>query len=166
LLLHLHIVQVHFYCDRRGIAIPKVPCGNKSNIVFVAMATASPMDLQLRNVPFEGNDTKNANNTQEMADVVGNLLEDAAKKKLKMKFKMREVMEKINVAQLTRAYVADGMSALRPDGIKKSTKRSQKSGRHINTAAWSKIRKLAKGEASGEESGEKNNTADPIATSS
>jgi hypothetical protein len=74
------------------------------------------VDLQLRNVPFEGNDTKNANNMQEMADVVGDLLEDAAKKKLKMKFQMRDAMEEINVAQLTRAYVADGMSALRPDG--------------------------------------------------
>jgi hypothetical protein len=84
-----------------------------------------------------------------------------------MKFKMREVMEKIKVAQLTRAYrVADGMSALRPDGTEKSKKRSQKTGQHINTAAWSKICKLAKGEASGEESGEKDNTADPIATSS
>lgn len=124
------------------------------------------VDLQLRDVPFEGNDTKNANNMQEMADVVGDLLEDAAKKKLKMKFKMREVMEEINVAQLTRAYVADGMSALRPDGTEKSKKRSRKTGRHINTAAWSKIRKLASGEASGEESGEKDNTADPIATSS
>src|SRR6476646_7836495 len=89
------------------------------------------VDLQLRDVPFEGNDTKNANNMQEMADVVGDLLEDAAKKKLKMKFKMREVMEEINVAQLTRAYVADGMSALRPDGTEKSKKRSRKTGRHI-----------------------------------
>jgi hypothetical protein len=124
------------------------------------------VDLQLRDVPFEGNDTKNANNMQEMADVVGDLLEDAAKKKLKMKFKMREVMEEINVAQLTRAYVANGMSALRPDGTKRSNKRSRKTGQHINTAAWSKIRKLAKGEASGEESGKKDNTADPIATSS
>jgi hypothetical protein len=124
------------------------------------------MDLQLRDVPFDGNDTKNANNMQEMADVVGDLLGDAAKKKLKMKFKMREVMEEINVAQLTRAYVADEMSALRPAGTKKSKKRSQKTGRHINTAAWSKIRELASGEASGEESVEKDNTADPIATSS
>jgi hypothetical protein len=31
------------------------------------------VDLQLRNVPFEGNDTKNANKMQEMADVVGDL---------------------------------------------------------------------------------------------
>jgi hypothetical protein len=45
------------------------------------------VDLQLRDVPFKGNDTKNANNMQKMADVVENLLEDAAKKKLKMKFK-------------------------------------------------------------------------------
>jgi hypothetical protein len=59
------------------------------------------VDLQLRDVPFEGNDTNNANNMQEMADVVGDLLEDAAKKKLKMRFKMREVMEEINVAQPT-----------------------------------------------------------------
>jgi hypothetical protein len=93
------------------------------------------VDLQLRDVPFEGNDTKNANNMQEMADVVGDLLEDAAKKKLKIKFKMREVMEEINVAQLTRAYVANGMSALWPDGTKKFKKRSRKTGRHINTAA-------------------------------
>jgi hypothetical protein len=82
------------------------------------------VDLQLRNVPFEGNDTKNANNVQEMADVMGDLLEDAAKKKLKIKLKMRNVMEEINDAQLTRAYVADGMNALRPDGTEKSTKRS------------------------------------------
>jgi hypothetical protein len=81
------------------------------------------VDLQLRDVPFEDNDTKNASNMQEMADVGGNLLEDAAKKKLKMKFKMREVMEEINVAQVTRAYVADGMSALRPDGTEESKKR-------------------------------------------
>jgi hypothetical protein len=120
----------------------------------------------LRNVPFEGNDRKNANNTQKMADVVGDLLEDAAKKKLKMKFKMRDVMEEIDVAQLTRAYVANGMSALRPDDTEKSKKRSQKTGQHSNTTAWSKIRKLAKGEASGEELGETNNTADPTATSS
>jgi hypothetical protein len=124
------------------------------------------MDLQLRDVPFEGSNTKNASNMQEMTDIVGDLLEDAAKKKLKMKFKMREVMEEINVVQLTRAYVADGMNALRPDSTKKPKKRSQKTGRHINTAAWSKIRKLASGEASGEESGERYNTADRIATSS
>jgi hypothetical protein len=103
---------------------------------------------------------------QKMANIVGHLLEDAAKKKkLKTKFKMREVMEEINVAQLTQAYVADGMSALRPDGIEKFKKRSRKNGRHFNTAAWSKIRKLAKGEASGEESGQKD-VADPTATSS
>jgi hypothetical protein len=71
---------------------------------------------------------------QKMADVVDDLLEDAAKNKLKMKFKMREVMEEINVAQLTRAYVADGMNALRPDSTEKSKKRSRKTGRHINTA--------------------------------
>jgi hypothetical protein len=79
---------------------------------------------------------------------------------------MRDVMEKINVTQLTRAYVADEMSALRLDGTEKCKKRSQKIGRYINTAAWSKIRKLAKGEASGEELGGKDNTADPTATSS
>jgi hypothetical protein len=124
------------------------------------------VDLQLRDVPFEGNNTKNANNMQEMADVKGDLLKDAAMKKLKIKFKMREVMEEINVALLTRAYVTDGMNALRPDSTVKSKKRSQKTRRHINTAAWSKIRKLASGEASGEESGEKDNIADPIATSS
>jgi hypothetical protein len=124
------------------------------------------VDLQLRDVPFEANETKNANNMQEMTDVLGDSMEDVAKKKLKMNFKMREVMEEINVAQLTRAYVANGMSALRPDGTEKSKKRLQKIGQHINTAAWSKIRKLAMGEASGEESGEKDNTADPIATSS
>jgi hypothetical protein len=45
------------------------------------------VSLQLRDVPFESNDTKNANNMQEMADVVGDLLEDAAKKKLKVKCK-------------------------------------------------------------------------------
>jgi uncharacterized NAD(P)/FAD-binding protein YdhS len=122
------------------------------------------VDLQLCDIPFEGNETKNANNMQEMAAVVGDLLEDAARKKLKMKFKMREVMEEINVAQLTWAYVADGMSALQPDSTEKSKKRSQKTGRHINTAAWSKIHKLASGEASGEESGKKDNTADTIAT--
>jgi hypothetical protein len=93
-----------------------------------------------------------------MADVVGDLL--------KVKFKTREVMGEINVAQLTRAYVADGMSALRPDGTEKSKKRSRKTGQHINTAVWSKICKLAKGEASGEESGEKDNIANPTATSS
>jgi hypothetical protein len=108
------------------------------------------VDLQLRDVPFEGNNTKNANNMQEVADAMGDLLEDAARKKLKMKFKMRKVMEEINVAQLTRAYVVDGMSALRSDSTEKSKKRSQKTGRHNNTAAWSKIRKLASGEASGE----------------
>jgi hypothetical protein len=130
--------------------------------VFVAMA----LGLAVARRPIRGQCTKNANNMQEMADVVGDLLEDAAKKKLKMKFKMREVMEEINVAQLTRAYVVDGMSALRPDGTKKSKKRSRKTGRHINTAAWSKIRKLASGEASGEESVEKDSSANPIATSS
>jgi hypothetical protein len=113
------------------------------------------VDLQLRDVPSEGNDTKNANNMQKKADVVGDLLEDAAKKKLKVKFKMREVMEEINVARLTRAYVVDGMSALRPDGTEKSKKRSRMTGRHINTGALSKIRNLAKGEASGEESGDR-----------
>jgi hypothetical protein len=37
---------------------------------------------------------------------------------------MRDIMEKINVAQLIRAYVADGMNALWPDGTEKSKKRS------------------------------------------
>jgi hypothetical protein len=163
LLLYLHVIQVHFYCDRRGIA--RFPKFLAARIVTLCLLQWQ-VDLQLRDVPFEGNDTKNANNMQEMADVVGDLLEDAAKKmKLKMKFKIRDVMEEINVAQLTRVYVADGMNALRQDGTKKSEKRSQKTGQHINTAAWSKIRMLAKGEASGEESGEKDNTADPTATS-
>jgi hypothetical protein len=109
------------------------------------------VDLQLRDVPFEGNDTKNANNMQETADAVGDLLKDAAKKKLKMKFKMREVMEEINVAQLTRAYVADGMNSLRPDSTVKSKKRSRKTGQHISIqllgarfASWQVVRLVEK----------------------
>jgi hypothetical protein len=43
------------------------------------------VDLQLRDVPFEGNNTKNANNMQEMGDVVGNLLEDAGTRAAIMK---------------------------------------------------------------------------------
>ena len=84
----------------------------------------------------------------EMADIVGDVLEDAQKKKLKMKFKLREIMEEVTVAQLTRGYMAEGMHALRADGMQKPKKRGRKTGRQVNTAAWSKIGKVAKGEDS------------------
>jgi hypothetical protein len=102
------------------------------------------VDLQLRDVLLEGNDTKNANNMQEMADIVGDVLEDATKKKMKMQFNLREPMEEVNVAQLTGAYMADGMHALRTDGAEKPEKRGQKTGRHINAATWTKISTVAK----------------------
>jgi hypothetical protein len=105
------------------------------------------VDLQLRDVPFEGSDTKNANNMQKMADVVGDLLEDAAKKKLKMKFKMREVMEEIKVAQLTRAYVADGMSARYGQTAPRSPTRGHERSDNISIqllgarfASWQRVR--------------------------
>jgi hypothetical protein len=162
LLLHLHVVQVHFYCDRREIAIPKVPYSKKSNIVFVAMAGG----LAVAQRPLQGQRHEECQQHTRDGRRRGRPVEGCSEEEAEDEVQIREVIEEINVAQLTRAYVADGMSALRPDGTKKSKKRSRKTGRHINTAAWSKIRKLAKGEASGEESGEKDNTADPIATSS
>ena len=116
------------------------------------------VDLHLRDRGFEANDTKNANNMQEMAVTVGDLLEDAYKKKLPMKLEVRDVLEEMNVADLTRGYIADGIFALRADGGEKPKKRARKTGRQVNTAAWSKIGKVAKGEVGGEEAGEKDNT--------
>jgi hypothetical protein len=43
-----------------------------------------------------------------------------------MKFKMREIIEKVSAAQLTRAYMVEGMHALRADNIKKPKKKGQK----------------------------------------
>jgi hypothetical protein len=131
-LLHLHFVQVHVYLDRRGLAILEFHC--LSRIVTVSLLRLH-VDLQLRDVLLESCDTKNANNMQEMADIVGDVLEDAAKKKMKMKFKLREVMEEVTVAQLTRAYMAEGMHALRADTIQKPKKRGRKTGRQVNAAA-------------------------------
>jgi hypothetical protein len=162
LLLHLHVVQVHFYCDRRGIAIPTVPCGKKSNIVFVAMACG----LAVAQRSLRGQQHEECQQHAEDGRRRGRPVGGCSKEEAEDEVQNEGGFEEINVAQLTRAYVADGMSALRPDSTKKSKKRSQKTGQHIYTVAWSKIRKLAKGEASGEESGEKDNTADPIATSS
>jgi hypothetical protein len=120
------------------------------------------VDLQLRDLPLETCDTKNANNMQRMVDIVGDVLEDAQKKKLKMKFELREIMEEVTAAQLTRGYMAEGMHALRADSMQKPKKRGQKTGRQVNAAAWSKIVKVAKGEdSSGEEAGDKDNTAGP-----
>jgi hypothetical protein len=100
LLLHLHSVQFIVYRDRRGLAtIRKFHCA--ARIVKVTLLQLQ-VDLQLHDVPLETCDTKNANNMQQMADIVGDVLEDAQKKKLKMKFKGREVMEEVTVAQLTR----------------------------------------------------------------
>jgi hypothetical protein len=58
--------------------------------------------------------------------------------------------------------MAEGMHALQADSIQKPKKRGRKTGREVNAAAWSKIVKVAKGEdSSGEEAGEKHNTAGP-----
>jgi hypothetical protein len=161
LLLHLHLVQIIVYCGRRGLAIRKLHCA--ARIVKVSLLRLQ-VDLQLRDLPLKTCNTKNASNMQQMAENVDDVLEDAQnlKKKLKMKLKLREIMEDVTAAQLTRGYMAEGMNALRADSIQKPKKRGRKTGRQVNAAAWSRIVKVARGEdSSGEEGGEKDNTAGP-----
>ena len=111
------------------------------------------MENFLQNKPFDRNDAVNADLMDDLASVVVKQYSAAKKAKKAVKVKILVTDKETNLAQLTEAYIGEGMSCIGSKGGDKKERKKKGARERRNRAAFDELARLASVEPEEAENG-------------